>query len=142
LALATTAGVVAVRVQHGTSPGSSAVAVEATATPGQLTETQKKARKGQVDVILASRATAVLKGDLRGFLAAVDPKQAQLVARQRLLFTNLRKFAFSKLTYFAADERESPELTTKYGPGVFITRVMMRYQLTGLDAKPVQTDLG
>jgi hypothetical protein len=143
LALAATAGVVAVRVERGSSPDSSAVAaVEATATPGQLDDAQKKARKGQVDVVLAARATAVLKGDLRRFLAAVDPKQPQLVARQRLLFTNLRKFGFTKLTYFAADERESPELTTKYGPGVFTTRVMMRYQLTGLDAKPVQTDLG
>jgi hypothetical protein len=59
-----------------------------------------------------------------------------------LLFTNLRKFGFTKLTYFAAEERVSPELTTKYGPGVYTTRVMMRYQLAGLDAKPVQTDLG
>jgi hypothetical protein len=143
VALAATAGVVAVRVQHGSpSAGSAAVAVEATTTPGLLNDAQKKVRKSQVDVVLAARATAVLKGDLRRFLAAVDPKQPQLVARQRLLFTNLRKFGFTKLTYFAAEERVSPELTTKYGPGVYTTRVMMRYQLAGLDAKPVQTDLG
>ena len=54
LALAATAGVVAARVQHGSSPDSSAVAaVEATATPGLLDDAQKKARKGQVDVVLA-----------------------------------------------------------------------------------------
>jgi hypothetical protein len=143
LALAATAGVVVLRGPHGPSPGSgAAVAIEATATPGRLTDAQKKVRKDQVDVVLAARARAVLKGNLRGFMASVDPKQPQLVARQRLLFTNLRKFGFTKLTYFAAEERESPELTTKYGPGVFTTRVMMRYQLAGLDAKPVQTDLG
>jgi hypothetical protein len=140
LALAVTAGVFAVRSDHGGARGGSAAAA-GVATPGVLTDAQKKARKAQIDLVLAERATAVLKGDLRGFLAAVDPKQPALVARQRLLFTNLRKFGFTKLTYFAADERQVPELT-KYGPGAFTTRVMMRYELAGLDAKPVQTDLG
>jgi hypothetical protein len=140
LALAGSAGLVVVRLQQGGSaPGSSAVAVEATATPGQLTTGQKVARKRQVDVLLAQRATAVRKGDLKGFLAAVDPK---LVARQRLLFTNLRKFEFSSLKYYAADEWATPAMVAKYGPSTFSTRVMMRYQLAGLDAKPVQTDLG
>ncbi|TCO51537.1 hypothetical protein EV646_101528 [Kribbella antiqua] len=142
LALAGSAGLVVVRLQQGGSaPGSSAVAVEATATPGQLTTPQKVARKRQVDVLLAKRSTAVLKGDLKGFLAAVDPKQPKLAARQRLLFTNLRKFEFANLKYFAADERPTPTLAAKYGPTTFSTRVMMRYQLTGLDRKPVQTDL-
>jgi len=143
LALAGTAGVVAVRLHQGDStPGSSAVAVEATATPGQLTDAQKATRKSQVDVLLAKRATAVLKADLAGFLAVVDPKQPQLVARQRLLFTNLQKFGFTSLKYFALEEREVPDLVTKYGASTFTTRVMMRYQLAGLDAKPVQTDVG
>ncbi|MEU4294972.1 hypothetical protein AB0E63_42685 [Kribbella sp. NPDC026596] len=143
LALAATAGVIVVRDQQGASPGSNAAAaVEATATPGRLTDAQKKVRKDEVDVVLAARARAVLKGSQGGFLAAVDPKQPRLVARQKLLFTNLRKFGFTQLTYFAAEERESPELTTKYGAAAFTTRVMMRYQLAGLDAKPVQTDLG
>jgi basic secretory peptidase family protein len=143
LALAGTAGVVAVRLQQGDStPGSNAAAVEVTATPGQLTDAQKATRKSQIDVLLAKRATAVLKDDLTGFLAAVDPKQPQLVARQRLLFTNLQKFGFRSLKYVAAEEREVSDLVTKYGPSTFTTRVMMRYQLSGLDAKPVQTDVG
>lgn len=138
LALAATVGVVVVRSEQDGSPGESAAA--AVATPG-LTDAQKKVRKAQIDVLLAARATAVLKGNLRGFLAAVDPKQPQLVARQRVLFANLRQFGFAKLTYFAAEEREVPQLT-KYGPDAFTTRLMMRYQLAGLDSKPVQTDLG
>lgn len=143
LVLAGTAGVVAVRLQQGGSTvGSSAAAVKATATPGQLTDAQKAARKTAVDAILAKRSTAVLKGDLKGFLAAVDPKQPQLVARQRMLFTNLRKFQFTTLKYFVADERPSKVLIDKYGAYTFSTRVMMRYQLTDLDARPVQTDLG
>jgi hypothetical protein len=139
LALAATASVVVIRSERGGSSGASAAA--AVASPGPLTDAEKEARKAQIDVLLAGRANAVLKGNLRGFLAVVDPKQPQLVARQRVLFTNLRKFGFAKLTYFAAEERQVPELT-KYGPDAFTTRVMMRYQLAGLDAKPVQTDLG
>jgi hypothetical protein len=143
LILAGTSGVVAVRLgQSGSTAGSSAVAVKATATPGQLTDGQKAARKTAVDSALAQRSAAVLKGNLKGFLAVVDPKQPQLLARQRMLFTNLRKFQFTSLKYFVADERPSPVLTSKYGATVFSTRVMMRYQLTGLDVDPVQTDLG
>jgi hypothetical protein len=143
LILAGTSGVVAVRLgQGGTAGGGSAVAVKATATPGQLTDGQKTARKTAVDVVLAKRAAAVVRGDLPGFLAMVDPKQPQLVARQRMLFTNLRKFQFSQLKYFVADERTSAAMISKYGANVYSTRVMMRYQLKGLDSGPVQTDLG
>ena len=143
LVLAGTAGVVAVRLQQGGSAaGSSAAAIKATATPGQLTDTQKSARKTEVDALLAKRSAAVLKGDLKTFLGIVDPKQPQLVARQRMLFTNLRKFQFRVLRYAVADERPSKVLVAKYGADTFSTRVMMRYQLTGLDVRPVQTDLG
>ncbi|TCC66434.1 hypothetical protein E0H73_06020 [Kribbella pittospori] len=142
LALAASASVVVVRLQQGGStPGSSAAAVETT-PPGDLTDAQKAVRKREVDAVLARRSAAVLKGDVKGFLAAVDPKQPQLVARQRTLFTNLRQFAFTSLTYFVGDERPAPAQIAQYGPTTFSTRVMMRYQLTGLDAKPVQTDVG
>ncbi|GAA0618296.1 hypothetical protein HPO96_13215 [Kribbella sandramycini] len=143
LAVAATAGVVALRDRgEAAAGGDGAVAVQARRTPGVLTEAEQKVRKEQVDALLAARARAVLKGDLKSFLAAVDPKRAQLVARQKVLFANLRKFGLTKLSYFAADERTAPELTQQYGATAFTTRVMMRYQLAGLDAKPVQTDLG
>ena len=143
LALAASASVVVVQLEHGgsTPGGSSAAAVEATPS-GDLTDAQKVVRKREVDTVLARRSAAVLKGDLKGFLAAVDPKQPQLVARQRTLFTNLRQFAFTSLTYFVGDERLAPAQVAQHGPTTFSTRVMMRYQLTGLDAKPVQTDVG
>lgn len=139
VAVACTAGlVVATRGDHGGSPsGSTAVAVEA--TPGALSDAEKTIRRREVNVLLAKRATAVLKGDQKGFLTAVDPA---LVTKQRTLFTNLRKFAFTKLTYAVESERQAPALEEKYGPTTFTVRVMMRYQLTGLDRAPVQTDLG
>src|SRR5688500_7667076 len=106
LALAGSAAVVAVRVRNDDAgPGSNAIAAQASpgatpsTTPGQLSSAQEAARKKAIDVLLARRTAAVLKGDLKGFLAAVDPKQAVLVARQRMLFTNLRKFGFSSLKY-------------------------------------------
>jgi hypothetical protein len=141
LALVGTAGLfVATRSGHSGSPsGSTAAAAQA---PGTLTGTQKANRKRQVNVLLAQRADAVLHGDLNGFLASVDPKQPALVTRQRTLFVNLRKFGFSNLRYFLAEEHKTATLTAKYGPGTFSTRLMMRYQLTGLDTSPVQTDLG
>ncbi|TDU86561.1 basic secretory peptidase family protein [Kribbella voronezhensis] len=142
LAVASAGGVVvATRGGHGAPPsGSTAVAVEA--TPGASSEAEKAARKGQLNVLLALRATAVQKGDQKAFLAAVDPAQPALVRSQRTLFTNLRKFAFTKLTYFVESERGTPALVTKYGPSTVSVRLMMRYQLAALDSAPVQTDLG
>lgn len=145
LALAASGTVVVVRGRHGADdpPGGSAAA-GVLATPSSTTPAaQEAARQKAVDVLLAGRATAVLKGDLKGFLAAVDPKQSALVARQKLLFTNLRKFGLSSLKYYTADAfRPIPGLVDKFGPATFSTRVMMRYQLSGLDPRPVQTDLG
>ncbi|QNE22468.1 hypothetical protein F1D05_36920 [Kribbella qitaiheensis] len=142
VAVASTAGVVvATRGDHGAAPsGSSAIAAEA--TPGAASDDAKATRKREVGVLLAQRATAVLKGDLKSFLTVVDPKQPALMAGQRMLFTNLRKLPFTKLTYFADAEREAPDMVEKYGDSTFSVRVMMRYQLTGLDTAPVQTDLG
>jgi len=144
LALAATAGVVAVRAQHeGVSPGSSAAAAVASpGDPDELSLAEQAVRKHEVDLVLARRATAVLKGDLESFLAAVDPKQPALMARQRLLFVNLRKFGFSTLSYFTADGVDAPNLVAKHGPTTFSTRVMMRYRIAGLDPQSVQTDLG
>ena len=145
LALTASGAVVAVRALDGGVPATAVLAKTGTAskTPGELSAAQQAARKKAVDAVLARRAAAVRKGDLKGFLAPVDPKQAELVARQRLLFTNLRKFGFATLQYFTADAfQDSPALVEKFGMTAFSTRVMMRYQIGGLDPRPVQTDLG
>ncbi|NUR95044.1 MAG: hypothetical protein HOV67_07255, partial [Kribbellaceae bacterium] len=142
LALAASGAVVVVRSRDVRPDGDTAAA--ATVTPSAAATTALEAtRKKAIDVLLAGRATAVLNGDLKGFLAAVDPKQPVLVARQKLLFTNLRKFGLSSLKYYTADSfRPIPAMVDKFGAGTFSTRVMMRYQLSGLDPRPVQTDLG
>ncbi|MFI5736546.1 peptidase MA family metallohydrolase [Kribbella sp. NPDC051587] len=141
LAIAGAVAVVGVRLQQGAAaPGSSAAAIKATPS-SQLTAEQTAQRKQEINKLLSARATAVRKGDLKAFLAAVNTKDAKLAARQRTLFANLRQFGFTRLEYFLANEHQVPRLTEKYGPTAFSSRVMMRYQLTGLDAKPVQTDV-
>jgi hypothetical protein len=120
----------------------SSKASTAEADPTELPAAEKAARRVQIDGLLASRARAVLKGDLKTFLAAVDPKQPALLARQRTLFVNLRKFGFASLQYTVADEWKASAVRDKYGPTTFSTRLMMRYQLVGLDSRPVKTDLG
>ncbi|GAA1515394.1 hypothetical protein [Kribbella lupini] len=142
LALAGTAGAVVVTRSGDAPAGSTASALQAPGPSHELSDAEKKSRQHEVDLLLGKRATAVLKGDLHGFLAAVDPKQPKLVARQKLLFGNLRKFGFSTLKYFTADDWAAPKLAEKYGPSTYSTRVMMRYQIAGVDPKPVQTDLG
>lgn len=138
LVLASAVGVVVVtKPDGGTAPGGTAAAAEAT-KPALL----PKSRTTALNAVLAQRATAVLKDDEKGFLAPVDPKQPKLVAEQRVLFGNLRQFDFTTLRYFVADERVAPKMVEKFGRTAFSTRVMMRYELTGLDPKPVQTDLG
>jgi hypothetical protein len=142
LALAGTAVTVALDRYDAGAGHESRTASTAEANPTELPAADKAARRVQIDGLLARRARAVLKGDLKTFLAAVDPKQPALVARQRTLFVNLRKFGFASLQYTVADEWDAPAVRARYGPTTFSTRLMMRYQLAGLDSRPVRTDLG
>jgi hypothetical protein len=119
-----------------------AAVARTTAAPGKLSDAQKAVRRRQVDVVLARRATAVLKGDQKAFLSTVDPRQSALVKRQRTLFLNLRKIGFASLRYFVAEDWEAPAQIDKHGPTTFPTRVMMRYRLAKVDPRPVQTDVG
>lgn len=136
LAIAGAVAVVGVRLQQGAAaPISSPAAVKA-APP--TTGVDPAARKVAINKLLSARATAVRTGDLKAFTAAVDVK---LLPRQRTLFANLRQFRFTKLEYFLANEHQVPRLVDKWGRTTFSARVMMRYQLAGLDAKPVQTDV-
>jgi hypothetical protein len=129
--------VIATRPDDGATAGGTAAAATRGAQAGS-----PNSRKAALNVILAQRAAAVLKGDVKMFVASVDPEQPKLVAKQRVLFGNLRQFEFTTLQYFAADERLAPKMEEKFGKTAFSTRVMMRYRLAGLDRSPVQTDLG
>ncbi|TDD46406.1 hypothetical protein E1263_36595 [Kribbella antibiotica] len=136
LAIAGAVAVVGVRLQQGAAaPGAEAVAVKA---PPATPTADVAGRKVAINKLLSTRAEAVRKGDLKAFTAAVDVK---VLPRQRTLFANLRQFQFTKLEYSLANEHQVPRLVEKWGPTAFSSRVIMRYQLAGLDARPVQTDV-
>ncbi|MFB6722380.1 hypothetical protein ACFCV3_19545 [Kribbella sp. NPDC056345] len=137
LAIAGAVAVVGVRLQQGAAAPSGEVAA-IKATPAPATPTESPQRKQEINKLLSARAAAVRKGDLKAFVAAVDVK---LLPKQRQLFANLRQFGFTKLEYVLAEPRPAPLLTAKFGPTTFSSRVLMRYQLTGLDPKPAQTDV-
>ncbi|TCM49973.1 hypothetical protein EV648_10213 [Kribbella sp. VKM Ac-2568] len=92
--------------------------------------------------MLAARAEAVRLNKPAGFLANVDPGNKSLVARQKLLFSNLRQFGFASLRYEQLREQFDQTLVDKYGPSTYLVAVAMAYQIKGIDPQPVRTMLG
>ncbi|TDU86564.1 hypothetical protein EV138_0073 [Kribbella voronezhensis] len=95
-----------------------------------------------MDKILAARAHAVQQDNEAEFLADVDPGNKTLLARQRMLFGNLRQFGFAKLGYERLHEQFDQRLVDKYGPSTYAVGVAMAYQIQGIDPVPVRTMLG
>jgi hypothetical protein len=95
-----------------------------------------------VEKVLAARAEAVLQNKPAAFLANVDPGNKSLVARQKLLFSNLRQFGFASLRYEQLREQFDQTLVDKYGPSTYLVGVAMTYQIKGIDPQPVRTMLG
>ena len=94
-ALAISTGVVVLRPDGRPA----AVAQVAPAPPRPLTPFEHAAK------VLEAQATALLDGDEKGWLAAVDPGRPQLRARYRAMYTSLRALRVSDLRYhpFARD---------------------------------------
>jgi len=100
------------------------------------------ARSAGVQKVLAARAEAVRLNQPAAFLAGVDPGNENLVARQRLLFSNLRQFGFTILRYEQLHEQFDQKLVDKYGPSTYLVSVAMTYQIKDIDPQPVRTMLG
>lgn len=100
------------------------------------------ARSAGVEKVLAARAEAVRLNNSAAFLANVDPGNKSLVARQKLLFSNLRQFGFASLRYEQVREQFDQTLVDKYGPSTYLVAVAMTYQIKGIDSQPVRTMLG
>lgn len=88
-ALAISTGVVALRPDGRPA----AVAQVAPAPPRPLTPFE------QVAKVLEAQAAALLAGDEKGWLAAVDPGRPKLRARYRTMFTSLQALRVSNLRY-------------------------------------------
>jgi hypothetical protein len=100
------------------------------------------ARAAGVNKVLARRAEAVRLDKPADFIADVDPGNRTLVARQKLLFTNLRQFGFASLRYEQLREQFDQRLVDKYGPSTYLVGIAMAYQIKDIDPQPVRTMLG
>ncbi|NUR95041.1 MAG: hypothetical protein HOV67_07240 [Kribbellaceae bacterium] len=100
------------------------------------------ARSAAVNEVLKRRSQAVLTGNEQEFVADVDPANSKLVARQRVLFTNLRQFGFAKLAYQQLAQQYDDTIAQRYGPSTYLVAVAMEYQIRGIDLVPVRAMLG
>jgi hypothetical protein len=100
------------------------------------------ARRAAVDAVLTKRAQAVLTDNEKEFLADVDTRNANLVDRQRTLFSNLRQFGFAKLAYQQLGQQYDDAITKRYGPSTYLVAIAMSYQIRGIDLVPVRAMLG
>lgn len=100
------------------------------------------ARRTAIDDILARRAAAVERGDEKAFLQDIDPSEVGLRRAQQILFANLVEMGFRRLEYQQAEERFDQVVIKNHGPTAYLVRVVMRYQISGVDAVPVATELG
>jgi hypothetical protein len=100
------------------------------------------ARSAGVDKMLLRRADAIRRNNEAEFLADVDPGNKTLVAEQRMLFTNLLQFGFSRVGYEQLREQFDQSLVDRYGPSTYVVQVVMTYQIRGIDPLPVRTMLG
>ncbi|QNE22465.1 hypothetical protein F1D05_36905 [Kribbella qitaiheensis] len=133
------AGGLALHQSRSSGPDSSQAASNgASGTPG----VDLAARSAGVDKVLAARAHAVQAGNEPEFLADVDPGNKALLAKQRMLYENLRQFGFAKLGYEQIREQFDQSLVDKYGPSTYAVAVAMAYQIEGIDPIPVRTVLG
>jgi hypothetical protein len=124
--------------KSGTDGGTTPPVAAAPKTP----EVDRAARASGIDAVLTARADAVKLDKPEQFLAAVDPANKTLRARQRTLFDNLRRFGFASLKYERLQEQYDQALTDKYGPSTFVVAVAMTYQIRGIDPVPARTMLG
>jgi hypothetical protein len=115
------------------------LATPKTSGPPEIDET---ARAAGVNKVLLRRAQAIQGNDEQEFLQDVDPVNKLLLARQKLLFENLRQFGFASLRYEQVREQFDQRLVDKYGPSTYLVGVVMTYQIKGIDPQPVRTMLG
>ena len=109
---------------------------------GRTPDIDLAARSAAVDQVLKKRAQAVVQDNQSAFLADVDPGNKSLVARQRVLFGNLRQFGFARLAYQQLSQQYDDAITREHGPSTYLVAIAMTYQIRGIDIVPVRAMLG
>jgi hypothetical protein len=128
----------------GTSASPSAMP-SATAS---ASSTADPARDSALAALMARRAAAVNAGDLTAWLADVDPQQPALLAKQKLLFANLRQLPFATFQLVPStaaaptfyDVPDSVSSTFADAQATYSAPYVLRYQLSGFDKAAVEDD--
>ncbi len=125
-------GVVVAGCAGESVPGSSV----SSTTSGSLSRTEAQ-------VLLDTRAAAVLAGDLESFLGTLNTTDADLVKRQRRYFANLQRLPLRSLSYtvLKSDWPDGLRAAT-WGAPVSVPQVRMSTQLAGYDRVPVSRITG
>ena len=93
--------------------------------------------------LLDRRARAVLRDDLRSFLATLDQTDPRLVSRQRRYFANLQALPVRRLSYTVLKSEWPAELRAKaWGARASVPQVKIATQLAGFDRMPVVRTTG
>jgi hypothetical protein len=103
------------------------------------------AQDAAVQAVLDRRAAALIRGDLAGWLADVDPDQPALLAHQRMLFTNLRQLPLAVFRYttdrgpdkLVNDVPATVSSTFTDYQGLYSPARTLQYQLRGFDHGPI-----
>ncbi|GAA1567838.1 hypothetical protein GCM10009789_21570 [Kribbella sancticallisti] len=127
---------------HRSGSGAQAESPVVSGGAPSTTGVDEAARSSAVGKLLEARAAAIQSGSGADFLATVDAGNKSLVARQKVLFANLRQFGFASLRYDQLREQFDQRLVDKYGPSTYLVAVAMTYQLQDIDPQPVRTMLG
>src|SRR6266536_3904206 len=86
--------------------------------------------------LVQGRSEALRRKDLKGFLAALDAGNSELLTGQTRLFHNLRKVSFSESRYEVATQRG--RTTDQFGRGVTVSvDVSFVHMIEGYDTKRV-----
>ena len=132
-------GAMLLRDQVGQDPAGATPSPSAKTQSGPTHPNLLASNRDALSALLDRRAEAVADGDLKAFLADLDPGKTKLLRRQRLLFRNLGVLPVKSLEYLA--ESYQPPTPTQadnpdgaFNPGTAI--VQARLRLVDADPRP------
>jgi hypothetical protein len=118
-------------------------AVSPAATPAlRGTPTAEQQRVAALQVLLSTRAKAVLSGDKASWLSTVDPTQRSFRTAQSTLFDNLRDVGFSSFgyTYGSVAATLPAPRRRELGASAWVARVVTDYQIRTFDRTPSRAE--
>ncbi|MFV0459497.1 MAG: hypothetical protein ACK5MT_12105 [Actinomycetales bacterium] len=110
-----------------------------TASASASSRAGEDARQG-LDAILAARGQALLDGDRAAWLATVDQSQAEVVARQGVLFDNIQAVPLdvARFDYSGRGPSLPAAQQLRLGADAWVAKVVFSYRISGADQSDVR----